>query len=73
MPFVTLRCAFTLVEVMVVVTLLSLIVLALMTVFNSTQAAFRASVTQTEFGGRPGGDGPDRRRFEGDDGVGRSH
>ena len=37
---------FTLVEVMVVVVLLSLIVLALMAVFNSTQAAFRASVTQ---------------------------
>jgi prepilin-type N-terminal cleavage/methylation domain-containing protein len=38
---------FTLIEVMVVVTLLSLIVLALMTVFNATQTAFRASVTQT--------------------------
>ena len=38
--------AFTLIEVMVVVVLLSLIVLALMAVFNSTQAAFRASVTQ---------------------------
>ena len=37
---------FTLIEVMVVVVLLSLIVLALMAVFNSTQAAFRASVTQ---------------------------
>ncbi|MGA2853571.1 MAG: prepilin-type N-terminal cleavage/methylation domain-containing protein [Verrucomicrobiota bacterium] len=37
---------FTLVEVMVVVVLLSLIVFALMAVFNSTQAAFRASVTQ---------------------------
>ncbi len=37
---------FTLVEVMVVVVLLSLIILALMAVFNSTQAAFRASVTQ---------------------------
>jgi prepilin-type N-terminal cleavage/methylation domain-containing protein len=41
-------CAFTLVEVLVVITLLSLIVLALMAVFNSTQAAFRASVTQTD-------------------------
>jgi len=41
-----LRAAFTLIEVMVVVVLLSLIVLALMAVFNSTQAAFRASVTQ---------------------------
>ncbi len=40
------RHAFTLIEVMVVVVLLSLIVLALMAVFNSTQAAFRASVTQ---------------------------
>lgn len=39
---------------MVVVTLLSLIVIALMGVFNSTQAAFRASVTQTDVleGGR---------------------
>jgi hypothetical protein len=33
---------------MVVVVLLSLIVLALMAVFNSTQAAFRASVTQAD-------------------------
>ena len=37
---------FTLVEVMVVVVLMSFIVLALMAVFNSTQAAFRNSVTQ---------------------------
>jgi hypothetical protein len=39
---------------MVVVLLLSLIVIALMAVFNSTQAAFRASVTQTDIleGGR---------------------
>ena len=36
------------VELLVVMTLLSLIVLALMTVFNSTQQAFRASVTQTD-------------------------
>ena len=40
------RNAFTLIEVMVVMTLLSLIVLVLMAVFNSTQAAFRAGVTQ---------------------------
>jgi type II secretory pathway pseudopilin PulG len=40
--------AFTLIEVMVVVVLLSFIVLALMAVFGSTQAAFRASVTQTD-------------------------
>ena len=40
--------AFTLIEVMVVMALLSFIVIALMTVFNSTQAAFRASVTQTD-------------------------
>ena len=39
---------FTLVEVMVVVALLSLIVIALMGVFSSTQRAFRASVTQTD-------------------------
>jgi type II secretory pathway pseudopilin PulG len=40
--------AFSLVEVLVVVTLLSLIVLALMAVFNTTQRAFRASITQTD-------------------------
>ncbi len=41
-------------EVLLVVSLLSLIVLVLMTVFNSTQAAFRAGVTQTDVleGGR---------------------
>jgi len=46
--------AFTLVEILVVVVLMSLIVLALMAVFNSTQAAFRASLTQTDVleGGR---------------------
>jgi type II secretory pathway component PulJ len=40
--------------VLVVVSLLSLIVLALMAVFNSTQRAFRASITQTDVleGGR---------------------
>lgn len=42
------RRGFSLIEVLVVVTLLSLIVLVLMTVFNSTQAAFRAGVTQTD-------------------------
>ena len=42
------RQAFTLIEVMVVVVLLSFIVIALMAVFNSTQGAFRASVTQTD-------------------------
>jgi type II secretory pathway pseudopilin PulG len=48
------RGAFTLVEVLVVMVLLSLIVLALMAVFASTQNAFRASVTQTDVleGGR---------------------
>jgi hypothetical protein len=46
--------AFTLVEILVVVVLMSLIVLALMAVFNSTQAVFRASLTQTDVleGGR---------------------
>jgi type II secretory pathway pseudopilin PulG len=44
----SLRRAFTLVEVMVVFVLLSLIVLALMAVFNTTQTAFRASVTQAD-------------------------
>jgi prepilin-type N-terminal cleavage/methylation domain-containing protein len=45
---------FSLIEVMLVVSLLGLIVLALMAVFNSTQKAFRASVTQTDVleGGR---------------------
>jgi hypothetical protein len=38
---------FSLVELMVVITLLSLIVLVLMAVFNSTQTAFRAGVTQS--------------------------
>jgi hypothetical protein len=42
------------VEIMVVIALLSLIVIALMAVFSSTQTAFRASVTQTDVleGGR---------------------
>jgi type II secretory pathway pseudopilin PulG len=40
--------AFSLVEIMVVVVLLSLVVLALMAVFSSTQRAFRASVTQSD-------------------------
>jgi type II secretory pathway pseudopilin PulG len=40
--------AFTLVEVLVVMTLLSLIVLSLMTVLNSTMNAFRAGITQTD-------------------------
>ena len=46
--------AFSLVEVLVVISLLSLIVLALMQVFSTTQRAFRASVTQTDVleGGR---------------------
>jgi type II secretory pathway pseudopilin PulG len=48
------RSAFSLVEILVVVTLLSVIVLALMAVFSSTQRAFRATVTQTDVlaGGR---------------------
>ncbi len=46
--------AFTLIEVLVVVTLLALIVVALMGVFTATQKAFRASITQTDVleGGR---------------------
>jgi len=45
---------FSLIEIMLVTVLLSLIVLALMAVFNSTQTAFRASVTQSDVleGGR---------------------
>jgi prepilin-type N-terminal cleavage/methylation domain-containing protein len=44
----TASSAFTLVEMLVTMALLSLIVLALMAVFNSTQNAFRASLTQTD-------------------------
>jgi type II secretory pathway pseudopilin PulG len=40
--------AFSLVEILVVVSLMSLIVLALMAVFSSTQRAFRSAVTQTD-------------------------
>ena len=40
--------AFTLVEILVVLVLLSLIVFALMAVFSGTQRAFRASLTQTD-------------------------
>ncbi len=36
------------VEILVTMVLLSIIVLALMTVFNSTQKAFRSSLTQTD-------------------------
>ena len=43
-----LRAAFSLVEVLVVVSLMSLVVLALMAVFSSTQRAFRSSVTQSD-------------------------
>jgi hypothetical protein len=46
--------AFSMVELLVAMTLLSLIVLVLMAVFSTTQQAFRASVTQTDVleGGR---------------------
>jgi hypothetical protein len=46
--------AFTLIEILVVVVLMSFIILALMAVFNGTQTAFRASITQTDVleGGR---------------------
>jgi type II secretory pathway pseudopilin PulG len=46
--------AFSLIEIMMVVTLLTLIMVALMSVFSSTQTAFRASITQTDVleGGR---------------------
>lgn len=48
------RRGFSLVEILVVISLLSLIVIALMGVFSSTQRAFRASVTQSDVleGGR---------------------
>lgn len=42
------RAAFTLVEILVVLVLLSMIVLALMAVFSGIQRAFRASLTQTD-------------------------
>jgi len=42
------RSAFSLVEILLVTVLLSLIMLALMAVFNTTQNAFRASITQTD-------------------------
>jgi len=46
--------AFSMVELLVAMTLLSLIVLALMAVFSNTETAFRASVTQSDIfeGGR---------------------
>ena len=46
--------AFSLIEILVVVSLLSLIVVALMAVFSSTQRAFRSGITQTDMleGGR---------------------
>jgi len=48
------RTAFTLIEILVAMALMTLIVLALMAVFNSTQTAFRAGLTQTDVleGGR---------------------
>lgn len=50
----TTDAAFSIVELLVAMTLLTLIVLVLMAVFSSTQRAFRASVTQTDVleGGR---------------------
>ena len=42
------RRAFSLVELMVAMALLSLIVIALMAVFSSTQTAFRAASTQSD-------------------------
>jgi len=42
------KSAFTLVEILVVLVLLSMIVLALMAVFSGIQRAFRASLTQTD-------------------------
>jgi type II secretory pathway pseudopilin PulG len=42
------RMAFTLIEILVAMVLMTLIVLALMAVFNSTQTAFRAGLTQSD-------------------------
>lgn len=47
-PWAFACAAFTLVEMLVTLALLSIIVLALMAVFNSTQNAFRASLTETD-------------------------
>jgi hypothetical protein len=48
------RTAFTLIEILVAMALMTLIVVALMAVFNGTQTAFRAGLTQTDVqeGGR---------------------
>jgi prepilin-type N-terminal cleavage/methylation domain-containing protein len=43
-----LRRAFTLVEVLVTLAILSIIILGMMEVFNHTQSAFRANLTQTD-------------------------
>ncbi len=43
-------CGFTLPELLVAVSLLSIVVLALYSVFNQTQKAFRASLNQTDVG-----------------------
>jgi prepilin-type N-terminal cleavage/methylation domain-containing protein len=47
-PPVPAEAGFTLVEILVSMALMSLIVLALMAVFNGTQTAFRAGLTQTD-------------------------
>ena len=47
-PFAKSRSAFTLIELMVAVALMSLIVLGLLAMFTQTQRAFRASLTQTD-------------------------
>jgi type II secretory pathway pseudopilin PulG len=47
-PRVRRRTAFTLIEILVAMVLMTLIVLALMAVFNSTQTAFRAGLTQSD-------------------------
>ncbi|HPC60329.1 MAG TPA: prepilin-type N-terminal cleavage/methylation domain-containing protein, partial [Verrucomicrobiota bacterium] len=42
------RSAFSLVEILVTVALLSFIVLGLLAMFHQTQRAFRSSITQTD-------------------------
>jgi prepilin-type N-terminal cleavage/methylation domain-containing protein len=44
----TVKSGFTLIEILVAMTLMTLIVVALMTVFNGTQKVFRAGLTQTD-------------------------
>src|SRR5258708_2837402 len=52
------RAAFSLIEILIVVALLSIIILGLLAMFSQTQKAFRAGLTQTDVlqAGRLAGD-----------------